>query len=48
VSQTINGELREAWFAPKPPVPEAVLIQEQVEARDWDGVPIADDSEWVW
>jgi hypothetical protein len=48
MSQSIDCQLREAWFAPTPPAPEAVLTQERVEAQDWSGLPIADDSEWVW
>lgn len=48
VIKPVKRKLRVGWFEPTSPASEAVLAQERAEAQDWNGVPIADDSEWVW
>jgi antitoxin MazE len=48
VIKPVRRKLRDGWFGDAAAPSNAVLAQETVEAQDWSGVPIEDDSEWVW
>lgn len=46
VIKPVTRKLRDGWFAQ--PASDAVRLQEAAEAKAWEAVPVADDSEWVW
>jgi antitoxin MazE len=46
VIKPVKRKLRDGWFGQ--PVSDAVRLQDAAEAKTWEVVPVADDSEWVW